>query len=299
MLPNQGRCLAVFLLASAATLKPRSTIQDWVGAAQETSSIVAASLDLKQPAEGLLASGLAHQRGTIEISHDLANLCTMADRVTLISIARLLFLKFPPPWLRVAVGEGGVCYDYVPATALDELEWLHPDLTDLLLDVYQKIEVVRDGQVKKWLGDTAELIVMAALRLSGRNPIQVSKISDAFGYDIECQNPRERIEVKAASEGTKGTFHLSRNEFEKSKMYGAQWRLLQVVFCTEAFVSPHIRSAHVMELLEVSSAAIGQAIPPDTLSFKWSASAEVCPPSELWSIVDLPLDKGFVSSRRP
>jgi hypothetical protein len=299
MLPSQGRCLAVFLLSRAATLKPRSTIEEWINAAQSASSIVAASLNLKQPAEILLLSDLAHHREQVIVSQDLANLCTVADRATLTGIARVLLLRFPPPWLRIAVRDGSVSYDYVPAADLDELQWLDADLTDILIDVYRKIEDVRNDQIRKWFGETAELIVVAALKLAGRSPVHVSRISDVFGYDIECQSPHERIEVKAASENTKGRFHLSRNEFEKSKLHGPQWKLLQVVFRTETLVLPTIRSTEVMELLELPSVAIGQVIPPDTPSFKWGESAEVSPPSQSWLISNLHLDETFVSPGRP
>ncbi len=299
MLPSQGRCLAVFLLSRAATLKPRNTIEGWISAAQSASSIVAASLDLRRPAEVLLSSDLARHCETIAISKDLANLCTVADRVTLTRIARLLLLKFPPPWLRIAVREGAVSFDYVPATDMDELQWLADDLTDILVEVYREIDAVRNDQIRKWLGDTAELIVMAALRLAGRSPEHVSKISDAFGYDIECQSPHERIEVKAATDATKSRFHLSRNEFEKSKLYGPQWMLLQVVFSTECFILPIVGSAEVTGLFELPSTELRQAIPPDTPAFKWTDSAEVSPPSQTWRVSRLRLDDSFVSSGCP
>lgn len=295
MLPSHGRCIAIFLLSRVAALKRRSNVEEWVSAARSSSSILAASLDLRGPAELLLSTNLARYSGSIEICTDLAKLCDVADRATLSGIARLLLLKLPPTWLRVAAGTFSIDYDYVPADDLRELNWLAEDLTHILLDVYQNTEAFRDDQIRTWLGNTAELMVMAALRLAGRNPVHVSRISDTFGYDIECQCPRERIEVKAASEHTKTGFHISRNEFEKAKLYGQQWKLLQLIFRSDAFVTPFVGALQVAELLELSSADLIQLIPPDTPSFRWSDSAHVTVPSTAWRPSQIILDLEFSS----
>jgi hypothetical protein len=67
----------------------------------------------------------------------------------------------------------------------------------------------------RWrFGAAAELMVLAAKRLAGADPLHVSSLSDTYGYDIECRRPLERIEIKAATTRTKDVVNVSRNEFE-------------------------------------------------------------------------------------
>jgi len=146
----------------------------------------------------------------------------------------------------------------------------------------------RAGRVQKKVWQCSGTVVLAAKTLQGAQPIHVAAFSDVYGYDIECRLPAtERIEVKAASENTRHRFHLSRNEYDKSRFFGAEWRLVQVVFSTRAFIAERITAYDIAEVLELDSAALSALIPPDTKAFRWAESAEISAPIEAWRRADL------------
>ena len=282
MLPSQGRCIAVFLLARVARLKVRQNVEEWVESARSASSFMAASVNLQQPAQALISCGLVSTGQGIQLGSALAPFTSAADRVTLFGIARLLLLASPPLWLNLAV-DNQVKREYIPSWDLQELSWLDPDLDALLLEVRTALGDSSQDDLRRELGSAAELLIMSALNAAGVDALHVARISDAFGYDIECHSPSiDRIEVKAASENTRGTFHLTRNEFDKSREYPNQWRLLQVVFMNRAFVQRRLDASNVLGIFQLRTGALGKVIPADTEAFRWTASAEVRPSPDEW-----------------
>ncbi|MEU4676276.1 DUF3883 domain-containing protein [Micromonospora sp. NPDC023737] len=283
MVPSRGTAHAVLLLCHAVRLAARQDVADWVHAARAHGAFVAAATDLTTPAEHLLASGLAEQAETIVLAPQLAGIADIADGATLRHIARVLLTADPPPWLRIAVSPQGVARQYIPTADLRALEWLDPELDDMLVDVCRAVSRPHDTEVRKRIGDAAEAVVLAALRADGRHPTHVASISDAFGYDLELAGPpRLRIEVKGCSANSRGTFHLSRNEYDKSRFYGDEWLLTQVVFANIAFVVPRLEPVHITGIFEVSAREIASAIPPDTSEFAWTDSAVINLPPEAW-----------------
>ena len=282
MLPSQGRCIAVFLLARVARLKVRQNVEEWVESARSASSFMAASVNLQQPAQALISCGLVSTGQGIQLGSALAPFTSAADRVTLFGIARLLLLASPPLWLNLAV-DNQVKREYIPSWDLQELSWLDPDLDALLLEVRTALGDSSQDDLRRELGSAAELLIMSALNAAGVDALHVARISDAFGYDIECHSTSiDRIEVKAASENTRGTFHLTRNEFDKSREYPNQWRLLQVVFMNRAFVQRRLDASNVLGIFQLRTGALGKVIPADTEAFRWTASAEVRPSPDEW-----------------
>jgi len=94
---------------------------------------------------------------------------------------------------------------------------------------------------------------------------------------------------------TRGSFHISRNEFDQSRRHGSEWRLIQVVFSSTALVSDEISSAQVDDVLELSSDALVAAVTPDTSEFRWTESAFVTPPSSSWTQSSIALDPTFIT----
>ncbi|MGA5306596.1 protein NO VEIN domain-containing protein [Micromonospora taraxaci] len=283
MLPRRGTAYAVLLLCHAARLAARRDVADWVRAARSHGTFVAAATDLTSPAEHLLAAGLADQAEGIVLAPPLAGIAAIADGATLRHIARVLLTADPPAWLRIAVSPNGVARHYIPTADLQALEWLDPQLDDMLVDVCRAVSSPRNTEVRKRIGNAAEAVVLAALRADGRHPTHVAAISDAFGYDIEIAgSPVLRIEVKGCSANSRGTFHLSRNEYDRSQFYDDEWLLTQVVFANEAFIAPSLKPAHVIGIFEVNAREIASAVPPDTAEFAWTDSAVITPPPEAW-----------------
>ncbi|MFQ6397621.1 DUF3883 domain-containing protein [Nocardia sp. KC 131] len=226
---------------------------------------------------------------------DAATDCHDADG--LFQVARLLLITAPPAWLRLAVNHDAVAREYIPASDLDSLRWLEPNLDRLLIDAYDNLYFSAQTEWQKQIGDAAELFVLAALRYSGLKPAHVARISDVFGYDIEVRDPFvDRIEVKGAGPRTAQAFHLSRNEFEKSQQYGDEWRLLQVVFQSAAFVVEELDQSHVESVYELDSHVLRRMVPADPTGFVWEKSALITPPKELWRRSNLTLDPGFTVS---
>lgn len=283
MLPRRGTAQAVLLLCHAAQLAPRRDVADWVGAAKAQGGFFAAATDLMTPAKRLLAVGLAEQTKTISVAPPLAGIASIADTPTLRHVARVLLTFDAPSWLSIAVSPRGVSRQYIPTDVLSDLEWLDPELDDMLVDVFRAVSLSPGTEIRRRIGDAAEAVILAALRAAGRHATHVSPISDTFGYDIESAGPPMlRLEVKGCSVSTRGSFHLSRNEYNKSQLFGEEWVLTQVVFRSEAFVSAVLKPGHIEGIFQVNARDIALAVPPDTTSFMWTDSAMISPRSTAW-----------------
>lgn len=296
MIPSRGCCHGVFLLSHAARQKDRHSVDEWVQAARERSTYMSRALQLDEIAKGLLKLGLATTQGRICLGDALRGLSEQADRPTLLAIARLLFHASPPGWLRFVVRNGQVAREYVPTQVIENLTWIEPELDQILLDIYGAVAVHDEGFLKA-MGDAAELFVLAALKRAGASPLHVSRLSDSYGYDIECSGATvDRIEVKAASEESQSKFHITRNEFEKSLHYGTEWRLVQVVFSREAFVSDRLDCSHIQGVRELRHNVLQKLVPADTEAFKWTVSAQVSTRPEVWGSPRFTLDPSFFTT---
>ncbi|MGV9211060.1 protein NO VEIN domain-containing protein [Micromonospora sp. RB23] len=261
-----------------------------MGAASAQGGFIAVATDLTAHAERMLAVGLAKQTRSIVLAPPLAGIASIANSATLRHIARVLLTYDEPSWLRLAVSPHRVSREYIPTNVLRDLEWLDPELDDILLDVVRSVSPSRESEFAKRIGDAAEAVILAALRADGRNPTHVAPISDTFGYDIECSGPPVlRVEVKGCSVNTRGTFHLSRNEYNKSVVYGDEWILTQVVFKSEAFVASVLKPAHIAGVFEVSARDVASVVPSDTTEFVWTESAVITPLPTAWRPVSFSL----------
>lgn len=283
-LPSQGRCHAVFLLAYTARLKPASSLEKWIAAARQRSTIMAAAADLAGTAEILRAGRLVADSGGIVLGDALALLAFRADRTTLVRIAGLLLNCFPPGWIATAVNDGQFLPELIPSADLETLKWLGADLGPLVLDAHRAITTERDDRFRKALGDLGELVIMAALQAAGHNSRHVALVSDAYGYDIEYDadgGPR-RVEVKTAFESTAGRVVVSRHEVEKAKAFKTSWKLVQVVLSSSVVVNRQATAADVLQIRELSEANLAGLIPEDRPGFKWIEAAELRPSAEAW-----------------
>jgi len=214
-----------------------------------------------------------------------------ADRLTLLSIAQLLVNYAPPPWLRAAVDNNVVIHEYIPSEDATALAWIGEDLDALLLRAHSSLHALDRDAFRSRFGTAAELMVLAAKTRIGAEPIHVARLSDSYGYDIECRRgPVERIEVKAASVRTQDSFYLTRNEYEKSQAFRQEWYLVQVVFSNAAFTSSCLDASHVEAVRRLGPEAIEKLVPPDTPTFRWAESAQVSPPIEAWETANIALD---------
>jgi hypothetical protein len=226
----------------------------------------------------------------------LIELSKCADRTTLVGIAATLIAKSPPVWLPIAVENQKVYREFIPTDDLEDLGWIEPGLDEFLLSANSLAQRLLDDSFAKKLGDAAELILLAAFNLAGANPVHVAKVSDAYGYDIECRGTStERVEVKAAGSSTRGSFYISRNEFDKSQAYGCEWRLIQLTFSNHAFIDAELNISHVESLLELSSEALRELVPSDTKFFRWTESARIIVPDRYWNQTNIELDPMFVT----
>lgn len=292
--PSRGRCHGVFLLSHAARIRERRSVTEWTQAACERSTFMSKALQLDEIARGMLGLGLAFAHEKVTLSNELEGLSDCADEFTLHAIARLLLKVAPPSWIWFAVRDGQIAREYIPAGDLENLAWIEPNLEQMLLDAFDSIVTREDDGFLKAMGDAAEILVFRALQCAGSNPLHVSRLSDSYGYDIECPGAKpDRIEVKAASVASQVKFHLSRNEYEKSMRYGTKWRLMQVVFSGKAFVSDDLNAHHIEIIRELRHGVLQELVPNDTTSFKWTESAQISPPDEYWQRLELPFDPNF------
>jgi hypothetical protein len=294
LLPSHGIAYSVLLLASAAQLAPRLTIDEWVQAARYHGSHLAAATNLANPASDLLDCNLATLGHSIEVSPRLIGLLDAPSTSVLRDIAQLIFIASPPVWLPLVVSEHGVDRELIPEKHLHSLLWLEPLLDEMLQLAWRQASSSTILDQAKQIGDAGELFVLASLRNAGWSASHVAKLSDAFGYDIEVYRPYpQKIEVKAAGPNTDGGFHLSRNEFTTCLAHRNEWRLVQVTFNSAAFITKQLNISHVACVKEIDAWAIIPLVPPDTEHFSWQESAKLRPPAGSWRSWCLPLDRSL------
>ena len=90
-----------------------------------------------------------------------------------------------------------------------------------------------------------------------------------------------------------GEFFLSSNEFTACQKHPDEWRLVQVVFTSAAFITKQLDISHVACVNEMDAVAIISLIPPDTEHFSWQESARLRTPDEPWQPWQLPFDPDF------
>ncbi|WP_281662837.1 DUF3883 domain-containing protein [Paraburkholderia fungorum] len=248
---------------------------------------MAGALDLERVAATLADGDLVSVDGCISVQKQMRGLAWRADRRTLLHIARVLLETFPPSWIGNVVSKDGVAWEYIPAVDSDALEWIGEDLLDLLTDVATKRVLSRDEEFRQKLGRLGERILAECKRRQGERVIHVAEISDSFGYDLECYpsspNILERIEVKTALTHTNETFHITRNEREKARLYGEEWKLVQIVLSAQAAWKETISSNDVVLIRSLTAAAIVELTARDTPHFRWEESAMISPPTSMWT----------------
>lgn len=259
---------------------------------------MAGALDFDAIAAELIRVRLAARyEDRIFVDPALIELSRCADRSTLVGIAATLISKSPPVWLPIAVENQKVYREFIPTDDLEDLGWIEPELDKFLLSANSLAQRRLDDSFAKRLGDAAELFLLAAFNLAGASPVHVAQVSDAYGYDIECRGARpDRVEVKAAGRSTRGSFYISRNEFDKSQAYGSEWRLIQLTFSNHAFIDAELNISHVESLYELSSEALSELVPSDTEVFRWTESAHIIVPDHYWNRTNIELDPQFVTN---
>ncbi|WP_192255594.1 DUF3883 domain-containing protein [Mesorhizobium caraganae] len=294
-LPSHGRCHSAFLLAFSASLKAVRGMQGWIDSASSRASFLAAAGDIAGTAKILLDAGLATDGERIRLDGRLARLSQQADRMTLVGIAALLLMRYPPGWISSVVVNGRVELDLIPTNDRDRLDWLGPDLVPLILEVHRALVQTIDDVLRKQIGNAGEAAVMSALRNAGFEPMHVALVSDAYGYDIEYVDggSTERIEVKTAINSTSDRIFVSRNEFDKAAQYDATWRLIQVVFSSQIILDKRAVRSNIIMFRELASHRLRALAPPPTAEFRWTESAEFRPPASDWSASALDPEPGF------
>lgn len=283
MLPTHGAASGVFLLANAARHRSHQDVDAWTGAARGRSSFMAGAVDLDGCAQGILRLGLAKISDTLRLGQVLFALSVRADRPTLTAISALLLRLDPPPWLSMVVRGGIVFREYIPSDDLRDLEWLEPYLDQLLIEAAEGLAKDHLEPLREALGRAGELVVLAAAAEAGFFALHVADVSNAYGYDIEIHTPsKQRLEVKSTTPASEGTFYLSRNEFNKCRQYGHEWRLVQVIFDSSVFTDDSISATHVLAISELFGRELLDFVPPDSATFRWAESAVIHPSIDSW-----------------
>ncbi|MEV4124881.1 DUF3883 domain-containing protein [Nocardia sp. NPDC049707] len=242
----------------------------------------------------LIDCGLARLDSHVQISPRLVAAAHIPDGRAMVHIAQVLLGARPPFWLYMAVSGDRVEREFIPTEDLKALQWLEPQLDQVLIRAWADTKPQHADRAAKAIGDAAELLLMAALAYEGRQPIHLAKLSDAYGYDIEVPGRDvDCIEAKAASLATSNSFHITRNEFETSLSRGSRWRLVQLVFQNNAFSVDTIGTTHVSTIRELSHETLQWFVPPDTAHFKWEKSALISVPETAWNESEIVLDPDF------
>lgn len=283
-LPSRGRCHAAFLLAYSIRLKPAAALEEWIAAAMDRATIMAAATDIPGTARILVAADLVTVKDSVLLDERLLRVSHRADRRAFVAIARLLLGRFPPSWVVSSVVHGEFRQEYVPDADLERLAWLGVDLAPIVLSVHRAITSASDAKLRRQIGDAGELAVVSALERIGIAPRHVSLVSDAYGYDIEYQTGQDlhRLEVKACVRSTEDRVIVSRNEYDKAVAFGPSWRLIQVCFASGVVVRKHVTCADVLSIRELPASSLIKLSPPATDGFRWVEAAEFRPSPGSW-----------------
>lgn len=294
-LPSRGRCHAAFLLAHSAVVRPCRTVDEWVAMAASRSTFMAAASDIAGMADILLNADLVRHEETLVVGRSLARFSVTADSTSFLGIAALLLKRFPPGWIVSVVVEGEVIQELIPAGAMRALGWLKQDIVPLILEVHAALTRSNDDSDRKLLGDAGELAIMAALLAKGHAPVHVALVSDSYGYDIENARPAQtdRLEVKSCVQSTSDRLFISRNEFDKARLFGASWRLIQITFSSSVILNRKATKLDVFRIRELSGEALHALAPFPSSQFKWLESAEFRPQSAAWITSSLQVPENF------
>jgi hypothetical protein len=294
-IPSHGRCHAAFLLAFSASLKNFREVRDWIDAASSRASFLAAAGDIAGTAEILLRAGLATAGEQISLDLQLAKLSHRADRASLVAIARLFLLRFPPSWIPGVVVAGNVETSLIPSEDYDRLHWLGADLIPLIFEVNHALTRQSDETLRHEIGRAGELVVMSALCQAGFEPVHVALLSDSYGYDIDYIDggSTNRLEVKSAVERTCGRIIVSRNEFDKALLYGSSWKVVQVIFSTKIILDKRVKAEDILKIRELDSNRLHALAPESSSTFSWIDSAEFIPHSTDWLVSNLEVGPDF------
>ena len=301
LLPSRGTCHAVFIMGRVLLLRAVESIDEWVETARRQTSFIATASDLGAIANLMIAGGLATCAQSLRPHAKLVPLLSrQADRDTLVLVARLLLHSFAPAWISsVAVGDA-LATEYIPHGDRDALEWLEPDLANILIDVAREKAAERSADFRQRLGNAGELTVVEAKQLQGARVTHVALISDSYGYDIEAASAtgkdRELIEVKATLGDRNHCVHITRNERDKAKLYGEQWKLVLVMFEPAAFFKGRAQRSDIIAVKTLPNRELLAMTDRDTDFFRWETSAELCAPDSAWSAYPMHLPNDFCVS---
>lgn len=294
-IPSHGRCHAAFLLAFSASRKNFRELRDWIDASSSRASFLASAGDIAGTADMLLRAGLATAGEQISLDSQLAKLSHRADRASLVAIARLFLLHFPPSWIPAVVVAGNVETSLIPSEDYVQLNWLGEDLIPLVYEVNRALTRQSDQTLRQEIGRAGELVVMSSLRRAGYEPVHVALLSDSYGYDIDYAyaGSTTRLEVKSAVERTSSRLIISRNEFDKALLYGRSWRVIQVIFTTQVILNKRVRALDVLKIRELQGDRLHRLAPTASPNFNWIEAAEFTPHSTDWVCSDLEVNPDF------
>jgi len=286
-LPSRGLCHSVYLLIYSARLHPASK-ESWIAIARRTPTFMAGALAIDEAADHLLKLNLAIDTGyKIEIDEQLEATDNEASNLTLTQIARILLHKCPPQWINTALNNGTVLSEFIPTEDEQTLAWLE-DLRDpLLIDLEGQDD--DSDKFRSWLGDIGESIVFESEKNNERKPIQVSRISDSFGFDIESRDTSgvRCIEVKTTLETKANRFFISKNEVEKATLLRKQWNLVQITLCQTAIIDKIITKDHIINARTLTAKEIISFSPKNSDTGTWIESAIITPPPHTWESYEL------------
>ena len=288
-LPTRGFCHAVFLLAQSVRFRQRDGLEEWVRTARQMPTVMASALALEFVAKELLTLNLATNVRGISVSQKIHRCGYEASTDTFAGIAKCILECCPPPWLSIALVDGRLRTEFIPSESLDALSWLGDLLEPILIDVARRS--VQGEVLRQKFGLMGELVVVGIEERLKHCIRHVSKISDAFGYDVESQHKNSilRIEVKSSLPETKDRVFLTRNEANKAVRFPSEWILRQVVMRPNVLVAEEIRTADVVAVREMDASKLLSYLPKEDGVFRWLGDAELRFPHDAWSELNFEL----------
>jgi hypothetical protein len=256
---------------------------------------MAAASDIAGTANLLIDSNLAKIGERVAVDDNLLRVSFIADRETLLAIARLILERHPPDWLITSVVNGRFSPDLIPDADIIQLNWIGDDLEPLILHISRRLASSNEEDLRKQIGNAGELAIMSALSKAGFKPRHVALVSDAYGYDIayESDGTERKVEVKTCVPSTQHHVYLSRNEFNKARRHSESWQLIQVTFSSSVILNRSACASDVLQIRELQPSELVSLAPKDAAEFQWLESAKFEPHIECWHLSELAVENDY------
>lgn len=289
-LPSLAVLYGTYLLGQAFARGYTKSWDAWISMARQLPTGQTTPRNMDRTAERLAELGLAgvSPDGTVWLDTRILLAGSAPSDEVLARLLVLLASQSPPLWTSVAdVRQGPLILDYIPSADMHTLQALCLDGQDpnalirtIVALAHQQVDTEGIGALGEKAcvdHEVSRLISLGRADLA-EQVVQVSLISESFGYDISSffsDGQSIALEVKATTQDLVSVFpcFLSRHEYSVAQAAPSSWRLAAV----------HLTGDTATVLGYFSLDAVEHLVPSESEGFHWTEARLLLPLSRLTS----------------